>query len=106
MYSWTLLTHRPGDVPYMLGITDDLAHVRSVVEPYLRSGQAFLCYIEQVRFAMTAADMNSCYAYTGQYWIGRLAEDEQVVWTEHCGAVVPPDQRDGPGWTHATTDLH
>ena len=92
MYSWALLTREPGDVPFMLGITDSLARARSVAEPHLRSGRAFLCHIERVRYAMTADGMDSCYAGTGVYWVGRLAADGSVVWTEHCGTgtVRPP----------------
>ena len=85
MYSWALLTREPGDVPYMLGITDDLEHARRVAEPHLIAGKAFLCHIEQVRFAMTAADMKSCYMSTGQFWVGRLAASGRVAWSEHFG---------------------
>jgi hypothetical protein len=106
MYSWALLTREPGDVPYMLGITDDLAHAQRVAEPHLMSGKAFLCHIERVRYAMTVADMNSCYMSTGQFWVGRLAASGRVAWSEHCGAPCMPGDPDAPGWTHATTDLH
>lgn len=116
MYSWTLLTRKTGDSPYMLGVTDDLAQARRVAEPHLMSGKAFLCQIEQVRYAMTVADMSSCYARTGRYWVGRLAAGGRVTWSEHFGgpavplgehrAARPPADPDTPGWRHATTDLH
>jgi hypothetical protein len=85
LFSWTLLTRKPGDVPYMMGITDDMDRARRVAEPHLVSGMAFLCHIERVRYAMTAADMRSCYMSTGQYWVGRLAEGGRVAWSEHFG---------------------
>lgn len=120
MYSWTLLTRKPGDSPYMVGITDDLARARRAAEPHLVSGKAFLCHIEQVRYAMTAFDMSSCYARTGRYWVGRLTSRGRVTWSEHYGGppgapgagrggpggVRLPDDPDTPGWTHATTDLY
>jgi hypothetical protein len=113
MYLWTLLTGEPGDSPYMLGITDDLTHARRVAEPYLESGKARLCYIEQTRFAMTVADMDSCYAPVGRYWSGKLNRGGRVRWSEHWGARGHPrgtarscEDPDAPGWRHATTDLH
>jgi hypothetical protein len=114
MYLWTLLTGEPGDSPYMLGITDDLTHARRVAEPYLVSGKARVCYIDQARFAMMVADMTSSYALVGRYWSGGLSGGGRVMWAEHWGTRGLPrrgtdrssEDPDAPGWRHATTDLY
>ncbi|MBO0822013.1 MAG: hypothetical protein J2P26_14340 [Nocardiopsaceae bacterium] len=115
MYLWKLLTGKPGDSPYMLGITDNLTHARRVAEPYLESGQARVCYIDQARFAMTTSpDMSSSYACTGRYWSGERNRRGRVTWSEHWGTRERScrgtarwrDDPDGPGWSHATTDLY
>lgn len=85
MYLWTLLTHKPGDSPYVAGVTDDLAKARLATEPGLKSRKAFVCYIEQVRYAMNATDMSASYASVGRYWVGQLGARGRVRWTEHGG---------------------
>lgn len=87
MYSWTLLTRKPADPAYRVGVTDDLARTQREAEPYLESGKAFVCRIEKVRFTMTA-DLSSSYAPVGLYWIGRLNSRGRVTWSEHWGYPV------------------
>lgn len=94
MYTWTLLTREPAAPAYRTGVTDDLARVQREAEPYLESGEAFVCYIEKVRFALTA-DLGSTYVPVGLYWVGRLNRQARVTWSEHWG--LPAVLRGGPG---------
>lgn len=94
MYLWTLLTHKPGDPLYVWGVTDDLAKARLAAEPGLTSRKAFICYIEQVRYAMNTTDMSAAYASAGRYWVGELGARGRVRWTEHGGA-APGQHRPG-----------
>jgi hypothetical protein len=85
MYCWSLLSGDLTDVPYLLGVTGDLAAAMRVCEQELMSGKPFLGYIEAVWPAISARDLGSCYMRTGRLWIGRRTTRGGVRWEEHEG---------------------
>lgn len=85
MYCWSLLSGNISDVPYLTGVTGDLATAMRLCEQQLLAGEAFLGYIEVVRQAVSAYDLDSCYVRTGQLWIGRRAMRDRVRWEEREG---------------------
>ncbi len=87
MYCWSLLSGDLTDVPYLLGVTGDLAPAMRVCEQELLSGKPFLGYIEAVRPAISAYDLQSCYLRTGRLWIGRRVIRGGVRWEERDGFV-------------------
>jgi hypothetical protein len=88
MYCWTLLSGATSDVPYLMGVTGDLARAMRLCEEQLISGKAFLGYVELVRPVMSMAhDLDSCYAGTGLIWIGRRTIDGGVRWEEREGRI-------------------
>jgi hypothetical protein len=106
MYRWTLVSRNTGEAPSLMGITSDLEVAQRMAEPHLESGAAFLGHIEEVRCAMAASDLTSCYMSTGLYWIGRLGDSGRVFWAERYGAARWHGDRHASGWTHATSDFH
>lgn len=87
MYCWTLLSRDTSETPFLVGVTDDLAKAQRLSEPHLRSGRAFLSYIEAVRAAVTVQSLDNCYVRTGRAWIGRRAAKGRVSWCEWEGRV-------------------
>jgi hypothetical protein len=85
MYCWGLLSGNISDVPYLTGVTGDLAVAMRLCEQQLLAGRAFLGYVEVVRQAMSAHDLDSCYVRTGQIWIGRRTIHGGVRWEEREG---------------------
>jgi hypothetical protein len=85
MYCWTLLSGNISDVPYLLGVTGDLAAAMRECEQELISGKPFLGYIEAVRPAMSAHDLGSCYVRIGRLWTARRTTGGGVRWEEREG---------------------
>jgi hypothetical protein len=85
MYCWALLSGNISDVPYLLGVTDDLAVAMRVCEQELITGKPFLGYIEAVQPAMSAHDLSSCYVRTGRLWIGCRTVRGGLCWEEREG---------------------
>ncbi|HLH82023.1 MAG TPA: hypothetical protein VKV38_02060 [Trebonia sp.] len=85
MYCWALLAGDISDVPYLMGVTGDLAGAMRVCEQHLVSGKPFLGYIEAVRPSISAPDLDSRYVRIGLMWVGRRTVRGEVRWEEHEG---------------------
>ena len=96
MYSWTLLSRDISGTPFLMGITDDLAEAKRLAEPYLISGKAFLCHIEEVQPAISVHGMDSCHEPTGRSWYGRRNNSDGVTWRERDRPFGAP--ADLPAW--------
>ena len=96
MYSWTLLSRDISGTPFLMGITDDLAEAKRLAEPYLISGKAFLCQIEEVQPAISVHGMDSCHEPTGRSWYGRRNNSDGVTWRERDRPFGAP--ADLPAW--------
>lgn len=93
MYLWALLSGDTSAPPAVRGITDNLDRAMRVAEPYLVGERAFLCWIVQVRYAMTVPSMDMCYVPTGRAWNGRRNIRGGVTWQEtETQAGLPADR--------------
>jgi hypothetical protein len=82
MYCWNLHSGNISEGPYLIGVTDDLAMAMRLCETHIRSGRAFLGYIEAVRPAISADGLDPCYVRTGRRWTGRRTNTDRVRWDE------------------------